>query len=242
MDHNDFLTERDKHVFPQSGFGARMGPGERPAVLVIDVTYNFCGPSREPIEVSVKRSRRSCGEEAWDAVDQIRKVLDAAQPLGVPVIYTAGIDFRLDGIDAGRWIDKNPGFLQDAADDEKRTDKRGNDIIDVIAPQPHDISLRKHKPSAFFGTILESLLTDLKVDTLLVCGTTTSGCIRATTIDGFSYNYRMQVVSDCVFDRGQASHHMNLFEMGMKYADIVDSDWVVDYLSTLKPREAAALR
>jgi len=88
---NRFLTERDKQVFAAAGYGARAGFGQRPALLVIDVNYNFCGDRREPILESIKRWRNSCGAEAWDGVARIRELIDAAHAQGLPVIYTTGV-------------------------------------------------------------------------------------------------------------------------------------------------------
>ena len=91
----------------------------------------------------------------------------------------------------------------------------------AIAPQPRELVIRKHKPSAFFGTPLASFLVQLGVDSLLLAGTTTSGCVRATAVDAFSQNYRVAVVEEGCFDRGQASHALSLFDLHAKYADVV---------------------
>ena len=93
--------------------------------------------------------------------------------------------------------------------------------------------IRKDKPSVFFGTPLMSYLHELQVDTLLVTGTTTSGCVRATVVDAFSYNFKVVVVEECVFDRGQASHQVNLFDMQAKYADVVSLEDALRYLDKL---------
>jgi nicotinamidase-related amidase len=109
----------------------------------------------------------------------------------------------------------------------------GSDIVKEIAPEPRDVLLRKSKPSAFFGTGLLHYLLELKVDTLLVTGTTTSGCVRATVIDAFSHNFNVAVVEECTFDRGEASHAINLFDMNAKYADVVSLQTTIDYLAGL---------
>src|SRR6266568_5015514 len=103
---NRFLTERDKQVFAAAGYGARAGFGSRPALLVIDVNYNFCGDRREPILESIKRWRNSCGAEAWDGVARIRELIDVAHTQAVPVIYTTGVR-RADNWDSGSWSWKN---------------------------------------------------------------------------------------------------------------------------------------
>jgi nicotinamidase-related amidase len=147
----------------------------------------------------------------------------------MPVIYSTGMDIRPDGFERGRWKDKNSRGSEDWT--THRTD--GNTIIAPIAPRAEDLVVRKDKPSAFFGTLLSSFLIDLQADSVLVCGTTTSGCVRATVVDAFSYNFRVSIVEDCTFDRGQASHAVNLFDMSQKYADVVSLAETREYLQGL---------
>jgi len=216
-----FLTERDKEVFTTSGYGADAGFGKKPALLVIDVNYNFCGDKREPILESIKHWRNSCGEDAWDALPQIRKLIDAARKKGMPVIYTTS-EGRDDGWDRGGWGWKNARTTEDVAPPEARkTNRPGNDIMDEIAPGPQDIVIKKLKPSAFNGTALMGFLNDLGADSLIVTGTTTSGCVRASVIDAFSLNLRCSIVEEGCFDRSQASHAINLCDMHAKYADVI---------------------
>lgn len=223
-----FLTARDLEVLAASGYGATAGLGRRPVVLVVDVTYNFCGDRREPVLESIKRWRNSCGEEAWDAIPAIRTLVDTAHRSGLPVVYTTGMDYRPDGFDAGRWADKNS-----RAGETVQTVLRGHDVVAELAPEERDIVLEKAKPSAFFGTLLQSHLTALGADSLLVCGTTTSGCVRATVVDAFSYNYRVAIVEEGTFDRCTASHHITLFDMSQKYADVMALADATRYLEEL---------
>lgn len=225
-----FLTERDKQVFGSSGYGVKAALGQRPAVLVVDVNYAFCGHQDEPIMESVKTWRTSCGEEGWKAIPHIQALLREAREKHIPVFYTTGKDPRPDGFDAGGWRRKN-----------SRSDEgggipgiRGNDIVKEIAPLASEIVIEKLKPSAFFATPLIGFLTDLQVDSLLICGTTTSGCVRASVIDAFSYNYKIAIVEECTFDRGQASHAVNLFDMNAKYADVIGIREAVDYMRTVE--------
>lgn len=225
-----FLTDQDRVVFPQSGYGARQGFGTRPAVLVIDVTIGFVGATSMPVLESNRDWPDSCGDVGWAAVGQIARVLERARAVGVPVIYTKGVEPTPDGIASGRWADKNsrwgaPGRRAEA-----------NDIVADIAPVDGEVVISKPKPSAFFASGLLSLLVDLGVDQLIVCGTTTSGCVRATVVDGFSMNYRVAVVEEATFDRGEASHAMNLFDMDLKYADVVAVDEVLGYLERCTTR------
>lgn len=224
-----FLTERDKAVFAASGYGARGGYGKRPALVVVDVNYAFCGDKAEPILESIKRWRNSCGEDAWVSIPIIKRLIAEAHGKGLPVIYTTGIR-RPDNWDEGSWAWKN------ARTDEKtktRSNADGYTIIDEIAPEPRDIVVHKQKPSAFAGTPFQSYLTLLGCDSILVTGTTTSGCVRATVIDAFSNNIRSIVAEDGCFDRSQASHAINLCDMHAKYADVVKSDEIIEYIRGL---------
>jgi nicotinamidase-related amidase len=227
-----FLTERDKQVFAAGGFGTTMEPGKRPVLLIIDVNYNFCGDRPEPILESIKRWHTSCGQDAWDALPHIRRLIDACRAKGLPVIYTTGLDRRADGWDAGAWAYKNKR-TDEHLDRPAATNRDGNDIMDEIAPGPKDIVVHKEKPSAFFGTGLMGYLTKLGADSIIVTGTTTSGCVRGSVIDAFSYNYRLQVVEEGCFDRSQASHAINLADMNAKYADVVSIDKALAYIESL---------
>jgi len=227
---NKFLTERDRQVFAAGGFGARQGFGKRPAILVVDVNYNFCGDRPEPILESIKRWRNSCGLEAWDGIGAIKRLLTAGRARGLPVIYTTGIR-RADNWDAGGWAWKNKRSRERMRAQE--TNESGDAIVPEIAPEPSDILIYKQKPSAFFATPLMSYLTLLGADSLLLAGTTTSGCIRATVLDAFSTNLRVSVVEEGCFDRSQASHAINLCDIHAKYADVVGLDEVLAFVNGL---------
>jgi maleamate amidohydrolase len=222
-----FLTERDKKVFEMAGYGAQGGFGEHPALLIVDASLNFTGERPQPIFEMIKTWHNGCGEEGWVAIGHIKRLLAACRAKGLPVIYTTG-ERRPDGSDLGSWGLKNRRFLEDFNREE-----RGNAIVPDIAPMPRDLVIRKQKPSAFFGTPLLSYLIEQKVDTLLVTGVSTSGCVRATVIDGFSYNYRVVVVEEGCYDRSQASHAINLCDMNAKYADVVSVDKAIAYVEAL---------
>lgn len=229
-----FLTEQDQKVLAAAGYGAPVGFGQRPALLVIDVSYAFVGDKPEPILKSIEKWMNSCGEVGWKAVGKIKRLLDVARPKGIPVIYTTGI-YREDSWDLGSWLFKNPRTEKEF-DGTDSSLPAGHRIVDAIAPQPKDIVLGKKKPSAFFGTPLTSHLIQLQCDSLIVTGLTTSGCVRATVVDAFNYNYRISVVEDACADRSQASHAVSLCDMHAKYADVVASDAVVKHLQSLPDR------
>jgi nicotinamidase-related amidase len=160
----------------------------------------------------------------------LQKLIGICRDKGIPVIYTTGTR-RADNWDAGSWRWKSSRRNETPITEVGSRD--GNDIVDEIAPGPRDLVVRKLKPSGFAGTPLQSHLQLLGCDSLIVTGTTTSGCVRATVIDAFSENFRCTVVEDGCFDRSQASHAINLCDMHAKYANVRPSDEVVEYLNTL---------
>jgi nicotinamidase-related amidase len=215
-----FLTGRDRAVIEAAGYGAPAGLGDRPALLVVDMTYNFCGDRPAPVLESIKRWRASCGEAAWEAIPRVAELAAAARAVGAPVIYT----LRADGV-RGRSDDKNRRRGEDTAS--------GNRIVAELAPWPQDLLVAKRKPSAFFGTTLLETLARLNRDTLVIAGCTTSGCVRATAVDGFSHDFRVAIPADAVFDRCEASHAIGLFDMDAKYADVTDTSRLAAYFRGL---------
>lgn len=227
---NTFVPKRDREVYEASGYGAHAGFGERPALVIVDVNYAFCGDRPEPVLESIKRWRNSCGESAWASLGPIQRLLRAARAKRIPVIYTTGIR-RPDQWDSGSWSWKNSRTSESPR--AAVSDAAGYDILTEIAPHPSDIVVHKQKPSAFFGTPFQSYLALLRCDSLLVAGTTTSGCVRATVVDAFSNNIRVAVAADACFDRFEVSHAISLFDMHAKYADVLASTEIVDYIGSL---------
>ena len=225
-----YLTERDKQVFKTSGFGARGGFGKRPALLIIDVSYGFAGDKPEPILDSIKRWSNSCGAESWDAIAVIKELASGFRAKKLPVIYTTGVN-RADGWDVGSWAWKNTRTSESLPTPTQNID--ANAIVSEIAPQAQDLVVLKQKPSGFFGSNLQSYLQLLGADSVVVTGTTTSGCVRATVIDAFSLNFRVAIAEDGCFDRSQASHAINLCDMHAKYADVMPGAEILDYIKTL---------
>lgn len=217
-----FLSEDDKAIFPASGWGAFLGIGERPALLVIDVTYAFTGDKDEPLLDSIAKWRNSCGPNAWAAVPHIQSLLAAFRNKNMPIFYSKGTQPRPDGLGKPFWRSARSG---DAPAPVEGID--GFEIVREIAPETRDVIISKEAPSVFFDTHLMAYLTSLRADSLIVCGTTTSGCVRATTIDGFSNNLRIAVAEEATFDRGEASHAMSLFDMNAKYADVMSTAEIV---------------
>ena len=228
-----YISKRDQGVFNAAGFGQSAGFGERPVLMVIDVNYAFCGDRREPILDSIKRWKLSCGEVAWDALPILVKLIKTAHIKEIPVIYTTGYS-RTDKWDRGSWSWKNPrGENLKHSEPAPKTNRDGNDIMDEITPNPQDIVVWKQKPSAFHEAPTMSYLNLLKADTVIIAGTTTSGCVRATAVDAFSHNFHVSVIEDGCFDRSDVSHAITLLDLHAKYADVVKSDGVIEYLNNL---------
>ncbi len=222
---DDLLTGQDREVYEKAGYGRKVVFGKKPALLIIDVTYLFVGDKPEPILQSMKRYPQSSGEAGWKAVHAIASLLPLARKKCARVIYSAVAPF--DTSLPYTWRARNP-----TAAGEKLIE-RGYDIVDEVAPQGNDIVISKMAPSIFFGTNLMSYLTPLGVDTLLVCGGTTSGCVRATVIDAASYSFKVGVIEEGCFDRVQISHKVNLCEMDAKYASVISVAEAREYLSRL---------
>jgi maleamate amidohydrolase len=219
----DAIGARDREIYEAAGYGRPVQPGRRPVLLVVDVTYGFVGRVREPVLDSIRTYPNSSGEAGWDAVDVIRGLLPPVRALGRPVVYSAGFT-QLGVRGVGLWAEKHPRASLSPAD--------AAEVPAEIAPDPGaDVLLPKTKPSLFHGTPLLELLIRAGADTLIVTGGTTSGCIRATVIDAFSYNFPVIVVEDAVFDRGELSHAVNLFDMDQKYANVLPSGDVHAYLA-----------
>ena len=204
------IPQSELDIYRDAGFGGALELGRRPALLIIDVQYRTVGSRRVPIRESMQEFKTSCGEVAWAAVDKIGVLLTLFRKRSWPVIYPY-VAPKIAS-DYARISEKSPGLMSASA--------RGYDFVEEVAPLETELTLPKRHPSAFFGTPLTSYLVDLGVDTLVVTGCATSGCVRGTVVDGFSYNFRMAVPHDAVFDRSQVSHAVNLFDMASKYAEV----------------------
>ncbi|GJF06278.1 isochorismatase family protein [Pseudonocardia sp. D17] len=216
-----------------AGYGNRLGFGTRPALLVVDATYSFCGAEPLPIRDAIAVNRRSCGDRAWAALEYIRELLAAARAAGIPVVYSAMRDPVDPAYEPGLWGAKNTRGVEDGG---SPGEGRDNEILDEIAPGPGEIVFAKDKPSLFVGTGLPGYLVARGVDSLIICGGTSSGCVYATAVDGFSHNYRVAVAREASFDRVDTPHWAALLDIDMKYGDVVGTAEVVAHLAALRTR------
>ena len=237
-----FLTEQDKAHLAASPPTRRYGYGAKAAVLSVDNYRKAIGDRPEPLLEAIKTWPGSTGLAGWEALERTREVLAAARAAGIPVIHVTGLAKEESGIPG--WGARLGGRHESRPRTPEEADRhrRRLDIVEQAAPEPGEVVLKKTAPSAFFGTPLASHLVGEGIDTLIVCGESASGCVRATVVDGRSLRLHMVVVEDCVYDRHEASRAINLFDMDQKYADVLPSHEVIDWLAgrATDPDEMAA--
>ncbi|MCU0883398.1 MAG: isochorismatase family protein [Beijerinckiaceae bacterium] len=208
------MSELD--IYKRQGFAQSVGIGERPALVLVDFVLSFTDPAHFG------------GGNIQDAIDRSVDLLAFARTRGLPVAHTRVV-YADDGSDAGAFTRKAPGLL-------KLTETSPlSQIVDQVTPMPGELVVRKRQASAFFGTDFAGWLAWNRVDTLLVAGCTTSGCVRATVVDAVAHNMRTIVLTDCVGDRAMAPHEANLFDMGQKYADLMTSAEVMAAIAARRP-------
>ncbi|MGW0650748.1 isochorismatase family protein [Streptomyces umbrinus] len=210
-------TER---TYERAGFGAPVRRGSRPAIIVVDLTRGFT----EPGFLS--------GADLTQVVRATGELIAAARPADVPVVFTAISYTPAEATgDAVTWLQKAQGMRSLVEGSEEVA-------LDPRLPRaPHDHLIVKKGASAFFGTSLAALLTGLGCDTVLVCGATTSGCVRATAVDAVQSGFSVLVPRECVGDRAPGPHEANLFDIQAKYGDVIGVKEAVGYLDGL-PRTA----
>jgi nicotinamidase-related amidase len=200
--------------------------GANPAVLAIDL-YNkaYLGGDR-PVKEVDREFSGSCGENAWRALPHTQKLFAAARRAGVPVIYSTR------HVDTGGVQSTNRNF-----------GKLSADIYDIkaeLAPEPGELVIYKERASAFFGTPLIAHLQMKGIDSLIICGESTSGCVRASTVDAYSYGFHNVLVEECTYDRSMISHKVNLFDLHHKYADVMHIEEVLEHLDGLEGQRKVA--
>lgn len=223
----DEVPEEDLAYFEKSNDrikSLRRDWGENVALLVVDMTNAF-------VSDEYKLGRSDTGQPAIEANERL---IEAARETDVPVIYTRGTD-----------ADQHPADYQGTTKSAGETDKdfkemweTGNQIHEDLEPEPEDVVIQKPRASAFFDTHLANLLHHYDIETLIVTGMTTSGCVRASVVDGHSSNFQVVVPIEAVADRSVISHKISLFDMDMKYADVLQVDEVVDKLEGKSTVEA----
>lgn len=214
--------EEARQIYERAQLGGRFALGERPAVLVVDFSCGFTDPESR------------LGSDLTAEVEATRHLLDVARAKGLPAIFTT-VAFDGSGKDGGLWTQKIPAL------NDLELGRRWVEIDPRLGRRDDEPVVVKKGASGFFGTNLATILVSEGVDTVILCGATTSGCIRATAIDLLQYGWPTLVPRDCVGDRAQAPHEANLFDIQAKYADVVSADDAVAYLEGVASRDAAAV-
>jgi len=207
------MNERD--IYARQGLGQHSGFGARPALLIVDFVNGFNDPAVFG------------GGNIAAAIENTCELLSCARRRAIPVVFTR-IVYAADGSDTGVFCLKAPGLAK------LTEDAPASQVVPLLTPLAGELVLRKTQPSAFFGTDLAGRLRETGVDTVLVTGCTTSGCVRASVVDAMSHNFRTVVVTDAVGDRAIGPHQTSLFDMGQKYADLHTCGEVMAYLAGVR--------
>jgi nicotinamidase-related amidase len=213
VDAGDGDAEYEAADYDDAAFGASVGLGDRPALLVVDLINAFTDPETD------------LGSDVTDVLEQTARLLAAFREHDLPRYFTT-VAFEESYGDAGRFIEKVPALR------ELKLGTEAVEVDDRVAPEGDERVVLKKYASAFFGTDLQTELTTNGVDTLVITGVTTSGCVRATAVDSLQHGYRTVVPADAVGDRAEGPHRANLFDIDAKYGDVVATDAVLEHLST----------
>jgi len=204
--------------------GTRVGPS--PALLAIDLYELAYRGGPNPVAEVTKTHPSSCGEYAWTAIAPTRRLFAAARAAGLPVFYSIS-DTRPQSRPKAVRATRRRGVSLDPRDYTIRAE---------FAPRPRDTVIYKSRASAFFGTPLAAHLTELGVQSVIVCGQSTSGCVRATAVDAYSHGFQVMLAEECCFDRNPISHKINLFDLHHKYADVLHVERLVAQLRGRRAR------
>lgn len=211
----DLLSEQDKAVITKAGYDKKGAAswdsralGNHPALIIIDMQNHLVGDD-VPILTAVEKERTAMGEIAWRAMESIVPFVEACRETGLPVIYTRVVPHDRQ---------PNEAVLQ---------------IVEPLKPQPDDLVINKNYSSGFYGTGLLTILNKQRIDTVILVGNSTSGCVRATAVDARQMGFSVLVPQECTFDRIEASHKIGLLDMWMKYATVASVDDACKYILDL---------
>lgn len=216
----DVMNEEIRLV--ASNYKERMGLKDKPALICIDNYNAVFGDRREPLAEAIKRFPSSCGERAWDAIEPTKKLMEKAREKNIPVFHSTRYS-TLEAI-TGIGSTKRKSYVTDF--------EWGHSFLPELAPCKGEVIIRKLRASAFFGTPLDVCLATRGINSLILVGNSTSGCVRATCVDAFMRGFSVAVVEECVFDRNFLSHKVNLFDMNSKYSDVMFLDEVLNYMES----------
>jgi maleamate amidohydrolase len=204
MANKDSSAHEDREIYHRQGFGNRSGVGDRPALVIVDFVNGFADPAAFG------------GGNIREAIAETQGLLEFVRSMNWPVVFTRVV-FADDASDANVFSRKVPSLLSLTEANPQSA------VVRELAPLPGELVLRKRLPSAFAGTDLAAWLTKRKVDTVVVAGATTSGCVRATVVDAMGSGFLVAVATACVGDRADGPHRASLFDMAQKYADLMSA-------------------
>jgi maleamate amidohydrolase len=217
------MSDETREIYERARLGQSVTLGERPAVLVVDFSRGFTDPEC------------TMGSDLTQEVEATVRLLSAAREREIPIIFTT-IGFEPNLKDGSLWLEKAPGLA------ELGVGGKWVEINPRLERREEETVILKKGASAFFGTNLPSILVSQGVDTVIMCGATTSGCIRATAIDLLQYGYPTLVPRECVGDRAQAPHEANLVDIQAKYADVVSVEEALAYIESVSRESGAPVK
>ena len=216
-DWRNFLPPDELERYRRANFGEVESFGQRPALLVIDCTLAFTGRPGQTLIEATEEFPTACGPAAWEAMPNVTALIDRFRRRNLPIVYSRS-DLSVNPVmggatKAGRQGLRDPDVMA-----------RGNVFPEELDPREGELILEKSRASVFFSTPLATYLTTRGVDTVVACGTTTSGCVRASVVDSMSHGFLTFVVEDACFDRAPSPHRANLWDMHAKYASVVTTE------------------
>jgi maleamate amidohydrolase len=232
---DDFENHCWKDIVPPdvldiySHYARKTFVGPAPALLAIDLYELAYQGGPKPVAQLHKTYASTCGENAYAAIEPTKRLFAAARSAGIPIFYTTQ-DTRPDSLPSRVTATKRQRIPNDPALYQIKSE---------FKPQPGDVVITKQRASAFYGTPIMAHLTQLGIQTLIVCGESTSGCVRASSVDAYSNGFHVVLVEECCFDRSMLSHKVNLFDLHHKYTDVMHVDEVVTHLNTQAVKKAS---
>lgn len=214
-----YIGDTELETYKKAGFGARVGFGRKAALINIDTTYMFVDPEF-----------MMCGKPMTEMIEAIETLTETFRELDLPIYYSRRDD-RSHPVYRGAWN----YTLSSAENTQYTSNPKADEWPTSYGPRQQDRIILKNKPSCFFATPLESFLRYDDVDTVIICGVSTSGCVRAAAVDAFSHNFRTILVEEAIGDRSLKAHQANLFDIDMKAGDVESLDYVI---AELKKRYA----
>lgn len=220
------VPPEDRKHYLRIGMLSALAFGAKSALIVVDATLGFCGREGLTLEEATREFPTACGPAAWEAMPRLARLIALFRDSGRPVVYT--------------YPDTSAQFFTGAVSKTPRKTwpAHYNDFPEAIAPRAGDWVMGKIKASGFFQTPLATYLTKETIDTVVICGVSTSGCVRATGVDASSHGYKTFVIDDCCFDRSYYAHCANLFDLHAKYATVLSLGELEEMMARPGPTES----